>query len=154
MAIETSSTDWRGWARSSQGYAVRLMGRNDLRYLDELGDLRVFAEPTATWTDILVETAAIPDRPGRSREEVVFAPAPGFRTPRMDVARGRLIALTCRVEGGTPDHAAWRAGRPTMPLSGRPSRPGPLGAPPRWVVRDARPVGREASTSATEMPTR
>lgn len=71
MATETFKANRRGWARSSEGYAVRLMGRDDLQYADELGDLRVFAEPMANGTDIVVETATIPDRPERSREEVV-----------------------------------------------------------------------------------
>ena len=72
MASETFTANWRGWARSSEGYAVRLMGRNDLQYMDELGDLRVFAEPlNKPSTEIVVSTASIPDRPERSREEVV-----------------------------------------------------------------------------------
>lgn len=68
---ETFKADWRGWARSSEGYGVRLMGRNDLQYTDELGDLKVFAEPLADGIGIVVETAAIADHPQRSREEVV-----------------------------------------------------------------------------------
>ncbi len=48
------------------------MGRNDLQYTDEFGDLSVFVEPMANWTEIVVETAAIPDRSVRSREEVVL----------------------------------------------------------------------------------
>lgn len=71
MASETFKANWRGWARSSDGYAVRLLGRNDLQYKDELGDLSIFAEPMANWTDIVVETHSIPDRPERSRQEVV-----------------------------------------------------------------------------------
>jgi hypothetical protein len=71
MASETFKANWRGWARSSEGYAVRLVGRNDLQYTDALGDLRLFAEPMADWTDIVVETGSIPELPGRSREEVV-----------------------------------------------------------------------------------
>lgn len=51
---------------------MRLIGRNDLHYMDELGDLRIFVEPMSKpWTDIVVSTAAIPDRPERSRNEVV-----------------------------------------------------------------------------------
>lgn len=71
MTSETFKATWRGWARSSEGYAVRLMGRNDLQYRDDLGDLSIFAEPMANWTDIVVETATIPDRSERSRDEVV-----------------------------------------------------------------------------------
>jgi hypothetical protein len=47
------------------------VGRNDLQYTDELGDLSIFAEPMADWTDIVVETSTIPDRPERPREQVV-----------------------------------------------------------------------------------
>lgn len=48
------------------------MGRNDLQYTDELGDLRIFAEPMSKpRTDIIVATATIPDRPERSRDEIV-----------------------------------------------------------------------------------
>ena len=71
MASETFKADWRGWARSSDGYAVRILGRTDLQYRDELGNLSMFAEPMADWTDIVVETSTIPDRPERSRKEVV-----------------------------------------------------------------------------------
>lgn len=71
MNPETFSANRRGWARSSEGYAVRILGRNDLQYTDELGDVRIFVEPMANWTDIVVETTQIPDRPERSREEVV-----------------------------------------------------------------------------------
>ncbi|HET7066928.1 MAG TPA: hypothetical protein VFI21_04950 [Nocardioides sp.] len=72
MGSESFKVNWRGWARSSEGYAVRLVGRNDLQYTDELGEPSIFAEPMADWTDIVVETSAIPDRPERSREEVVL----------------------------------------------------------------------------------
>jgi hypothetical protein len=71
MTSEIFKANWRGWARSPEGYAVRLMGRNDLQYRDELGELRIFAEPMADWTNIVVDTSTIPDRSERSRQEVV-----------------------------------------------------------------------------------
>ena len=71
MDSEIFRTNWRGWAHSSEGYAVRLVGRNDLQYTDELGELSIFAEPMANWTDIVVETSTITDHPERSRNEVV-----------------------------------------------------------------------------------
>lgn len=72
MGFETFRTSWRGWAHSSEGYAVRLLGRTDLQYKAEYGDLRIFAEPMSKpWRDIVVSTATIPDRPERSRDEVV-----------------------------------------------------------------------------------
>jgi hypothetical protein len=39
--------------------------------MEAWGDLSVVAEPMANWTDIVVETATTPDRPERSREEVL-----------------------------------------------------------------------------------
>lgn len=71
MSSETFSSNWRGWARSSEGYAVRILGRNALQYTDELGDLRIFVEPMANWADIVVRPIQIPDRPERSRDEIV-----------------------------------------------------------------------------------
>ena len=50
---------------------MRLLGRNDLTYRDQFGDLSIFAEPMANGTDIVVETATIPDRPERTQDEVV-----------------------------------------------------------------------------------
>lgn len=72
MPEETFRWNWRGWARSSEGYAVRLLGRTNLQYRDELGDVRISAEVMSKpSTDILVYTATIPDRPERPRDEVV-----------------------------------------------------------------------------------
>lgn len=72
MADETFRWNWRGWARSSEGYAVRLLGRTNLQYTDEYGDLHISAEvmsqPAA---EIVVYTSTIPDRPERPRDEVV-----------------------------------------------------------------------------------
>jgi hypothetical protein len=65
---ETFRTNWRGWARSSEGYAVRLMGRNDLHYRDEFGELSIFVEPMADWKDIVVDMTTVPDLPERSRD--------------------------------------------------------------------------------------
>ena len=65
---ETFRTNWRGWARSSEGYAVRLLGRNNLQYRDEFGELSIFVEPMADWNDIVVDMTTVPDRPERSRE--------------------------------------------------------------------------------------
>jgi hypothetical protein len=69
MPPETFKWNWRGWARSSEGYAVRLMGRTNLQYTDEFGELHISAESMSKpWTDIVVYTSTIPDRPERSRE--------------------------------------------------------------------------------------
>lgn len=72
MASETFKWSWRGWARSSEGYAVRLMGRTDLQYTDELGDLHISAEAMSKpSTEIVVYTATILDCPERPRDEVL-----------------------------------------------------------------------------------
>ncbi|MCB0911079.1 MAG: hypothetical protein KDB60_05605 [Propionibacteriaceae bacterium] len=62
---------WRGWVRSSEGYAVRVMGRNDLQYTDNLGLIHVFVEPMADWRELAVDTSTIPDSLERPREEVL-----------------------------------------------------------------------------------
>lgn len=47
------------------------MGRTRLRYTDEYGDLDLFAEAMSKpWSQIVVDTSTIPDRAGRTREEV------------------------------------------------------------------------------------
>ncbi|HEY2880203.1 hypothetical protein [Nocardioides sp.] len=72
MAAETFRWSWRGWARSSEGYAFRLMGRTDLQYTDEFGDLHISAEVMSKpSTEIVVYTSTIPDRPERPRNEVL-----------------------------------------------------------------------------------
>src|SRR5438445_4930322 len=72
MPPETFKREWLGWARSSEGYAVRLMGRADLQYKNEFGVLHISAEPMSKpMTNIVVQTSTIPDGPGRSREDVV-----------------------------------------------------------------------------------
>lgn len=72
MDSETFKWNWRGWARSSEGYAVRLLGRTNLQYTDEFGDLWISAEAMSKPpTEIVVHTATIPDRPQRPREEIL-----------------------------------------------------------------------------------
>ena len=72
MADETFGGNWRGWARSSEGYAVRLMGRTNLQYTDEYGDLHISAEAMSKpASEIVVYTSTIPDRLERPRDEVV-----------------------------------------------------------------------------------
>lgn len=48
------------------------MGRTDLQYRDELGDLHIFAEVMSKpSTKVVVYSATIPDRPERPRVEVL-----------------------------------------------------------------------------------
>lgn len=57
---------------SSEGYSVRLMGRNRLQYRDVLGELKVAAEAmSAPWSSIVVDSSSIPDRPGVPGTEVI-----------------------------------------------------------------------------------
>lgn len=62
---------WTGWIRSSQGYSVRIVGRNDLQYVDDARQLSMFVEPLANYSDIVLDMASIPDMPERSRAEVI-----------------------------------------------------------------------------------
>lgn len=72
MAPETFKWNGRGWASSSEGYAVRLMGRTNLQYTDEFGDLHISAEAMSKpSTEVVVHTATIPDQPERPRDEVL-----------------------------------------------------------------------------------
>lgn len=72
MAVESFTRTWRGWTRSSEGYAVRIMGRNDLQYEDEFGLQHIFVEPLGRrWNNIDVETTTITEHSDRPREVVV-----------------------------------------------------------------------------------
>lgn len=65
------STRLVGVERSSEAYSVRLLGRTRLQYRDELSKLDIFAEPMSQpSSEVTVDISSIPDRPGRSREEV------------------------------------------------------------------------------------
>lgn len=72
MSTETFKRSWRGWTRSSDGFAVRLLGRTNLQYIDEYGELQVSAEAMSEpWSEIVVDTSSIPDRAERPRDEVL-----------------------------------------------------------------------------------
>lgn len=60
-----------GWIRSSEGYSVRIVGRNDLQYEDQVRQLRLFVEPLANYSDIVLDPASIPDLPDHTRAELV-----------------------------------------------------------------------------------
>jgi hypothetical protein len=48
------------------------MGRTELQYTDEYGDLHLSAEAMSKpWSTIVVYTSTIPDRPERPRDEVL-----------------------------------------------------------------------------------
>jgi hypothetical protein len=62
---------WRGWIRSSQGYSVRIVGRNQLQYLDESQRLDLFVEPLANNSDIVLDESSVPAMSSASRLEIV-----------------------------------------------------------------------------------
>ena len=77
---EKFKRSWRGWIRSSEGFDVRLLGRNNLEYRDETCHIHLFAEPVSEpWTDIRVFSASIPDTAELSRSEVTDRLARAFR---------------------------------------------------------------------------
>ena len=79
---------WRGWTRSSEGFEVRLRGRNNLEYRDGDCHLRLFAEPTsARWNDIVVYGATIPDTAELPKTKVIE------RLGRAFAARGWNLLL-------------------------------------------------------------
>ena len=70
--METFRRGAWGWVRSSDGYSVRLLGRTRLEYEDAHGELHINAEAMSKpWSNIVVDTNSIPDRPAVTREEVV-----------------------------------------------------------------------------------
>jgi hypothetical protein len=72
VEAEHFKATWRGWIRSSEGYAVRLLGRTGLTYRDDLGEIRIDAEAMSKpWNEIVVHARSIPDRPERSKSEVL-----------------------------------------------------------------------------------
>lgn len=84
---EKFKRSWRGWIRSSEGFEVRLVGRNDLEYRDKTCHLRLFAEPMFRWNDIVVDTATIPDTAELPRTEIID------RLSRAFAARGWNLLL-------------------------------------------------------------
>lgn len=61
-----------GWICSSDGYEIRIMGRNDLTYRDAHGDLTIFVEPMSKpRSNIVVQTDKIASTTERSRDEVI-----------------------------------------------------------------------------------
>lgn len=70
--METFKSSWRGWITSSDAYAVRLLGRTNLQYKDEFGELAISAEAmTKPYSHIAVYTTTIPDSEQRPRADVV-----------------------------------------------------------------------------------
>jgi hypothetical protein len=62
----------RGWIHSSQGYAVRVVGRTGITYRDDRGEIHIDSEAMSSpWNEIVVYTGSIPDTPERPRAEVL-----------------------------------------------------------------------------------
>jgi hypothetical protein len=70
---------WTGWIQSTEGYSVRIVGRNDLQYVDEDRRLSLFVEPLANYTDIVIDTSTIPDMSQQSRAELLERLQRAFR---------------------------------------------------------------------------
>ena len=69
---ERFKRSWRGWVRSSEGYAIRLTGRTGIDYHDHVGRLRIDSEAMASpWNEIVVYTGSIPDMAERPKAEVL-----------------------------------------------------------------------------------
>jgi hypothetical protein len=69
---ETFTKTWRGWVRSTDGYAIRLMGRSGIDYQDKDGRINISSEAMSRpWNEIVVYAGSIPDTPQRPRREVL-----------------------------------------------------------------------------------
>ena len=71
FVTEKFKRSWRGWIRSSEGFEVRIMGRNDLEYRDAACHLHMFVEPMANYADIVLDRASVPDTAELPRAELV-----------------------------------------------------------------------------------
>ncbi|WP_344101521.1 hypothetical protein [Myceligenerans crystallogenes] len=69
---ETFKKNWRGWIRSSDGYAIRIGSRTGIDYRDDRGEFRIDAEQMFDpWQEVVVLIRSIPDTEERPRAEVV-----------------------------------------------------------------------------------
>ena len=63
---------WRGWAISSEGFSIRLLGRTGIEFRDEHGQIEIDVEAMSSpWNEIVVYTGSIPDTPERPKSEVL-----------------------------------------------------------------------------------
>ncbi|MBB5633068.1 hypothetical protein BKA04_001291 [Cryobacterium mesophilum] len=69
---ETFTKSWRGWVKSSDGYAERMLGRTGVDYRDEHGHIRIDAEAMSSpWNEVVVYLRSLPDTPERPHAEVL-----------------------------------------------------------------------------------
>lgn len=69
---ESFTKTWRGWIRSSDGFAVRVGSRTGIDYRDDRGRLRIDSERMSVpWYEVVVYTGSIPDTPDRPRGEIL-----------------------------------------------------------------------------------
>lgn len=67
---ETFRKTWRGWIRSSEGYAIRILGRTGIDYFDVGVQIRIDAEAMSSpWNEVVVYGGSIPDTTERPRTE-------------------------------------------------------------------------------------
>ena len=77
---EKFKRSWWGWARSSEGFAVRFLGKTNLQYRDDRGLLHINAEAMSSpWNNIVVYSESIPDTEALPRAEVIERLERAFR---------------------------------------------------------------------------
>lgn len=90
---------WQGWIRSTEGYAIRAIGRSGIDFRDDHGQIHVDSEAMSTpWNEIIVYTRSIPDTVERPRREVLDRMRRAF-----DFAGWRLTLEDAWInDGGSP----------------------------------------------------
>jgi len=69
---EKFTKSWRGWVKSSDGYAIRMLGRTGIDYRDDRGQIRIDAEAMSSpWNEVVVYKRSLPDSPERPQSEVL-----------------------------------------------------------------------------------
>lgn len=58
---------------------MRIVGRNDLQYVDEARRLSLFVEPLANYSDIVLDLSSIPELPEQTRAELLDRLRRAFR---------------------------------------------------------------------------
>jgi hypothetical protein len=82
-----------GWICSSEGFEVRVMGRNDVQYRDAAHELHLFAEfMSKPANEAVLSDGSIPDTPDLPRAVVVD------RLKRAFTARGWNLLVASELE--------------------------------------------------------
>lgn len=63
---------WRGWIRSSDGYAIRVGSRTGISYRDDHGQIHIDSEAMSSPRgEVVVYTGSVPDTAERPKAEVL-----------------------------------------------------------------------------------